>query len=204
MLMQDASAADMPTSAVAFDIPAEPLEAALDAYGAASRVQVLYETRMTEGRRSTAVKGTYAPEVALRLLLSGSGLDFDYTEDRAFTLVPAAAAAPPVQKVRPVADFDHFLGNVQAGILAAMCRHPETRPGRFRMAMQMRIGPTGAVEHPVLLSSTGNSVRDAVIIDILTHLSFTEEPPADMPQPVTMVLSPDPSGGAEDCVGTGN
>jgi hypothetical protein len=187
-----------------FDIPAESLEAALDAYGAASHVQVLYETKLTAGRRSTAVDGNYTPEAALRLLLSGSGLDFAYTEDRSVTLVLATAVPPPVRKARSVADFDHFLGGVQTGILAAMCRRPEARPGHFRMAMQLRIGPSGAVEHPVLLSSTGNPARDAAIIDIVSHLFFTEGPPTDMPQPVTLVLSPDASGGAEDCAGTGN
>lgn len=199
-----AAATDVPAAPVAFDIPAQPLEAALDAYGAASRVQVLYETKLTAGRRSSALAGRYAPEAALRLLLSGSGLDFDYTEDRSVTLVPARAVPPPVRQARSVADFGHFLGGVQAGILAALCRRPELRPGHFRMAMQLRIGPSGAVEHPLLLSSTGNSVRDAAVIDILARLSFTEGPPADMPQPVTLVLSPDPSGGAEDCAGAGN
>ncbi|MDB5607895.1 MAG: Secretin/TonB short N-terminal domain protein [Bradyrhizobium sp.] len=102
-----------------FNIPSQPLEVALDAYGAASRLQVLYETALTSGRRSTEVKGVYTQEAALRLLLSGTGLDFDYTEERAFTLVPAGPRSRAGLN-RQIADFNQFLGSVQVGVMAAV------------------------------------------------------------------------------------
>jgi len=57
-----------------FDIAAQPLDKALDAFGNASGIQIFYETSVTAGHRSTAVKGTLAPMTALRTLLRETGL----------------------------------------------------------------------------------------------------------------------------------
>lgn len=175
-----------------FDIPAQPLETALGAFGAASRLQVLYETSMTEGRRSTEVRSLPSHETALRRLLADTGLDFTYTEERAFTLIYARQFL-----TRPISDFYPYLGDVQSRIVALLCRYDETRPGAFRIAMQFRIKPDGRIETPVLLASTGTSRRDAAITDLLTNLSVNAVPPADMPQPVTMVLHSGAPNGTE-------
>ncbi len=197
-----AEAARMTPQAIPFDIPSQPLEAALDAYGAASHVQILYEAALAAGRRSAAVRGIYAPDEALRLLLARTGLDFDGTEERAVTLVPARASLSVPDAGRPVpgvAGFDHFLGGMQAGILAALCAESGARPGAYRLALQVRIAPSGTVLHPVLLSSTGSPARDAAIVDSLADLAFSEGPPAAMPQPITLVMTP--GGRGETCDG---
>ncbi len=178
---------------ISFDIPSQSLEAALDAYGASSRTQVLYEAALAAGRRSSGIRGLYTPDAALRLLLSGTGLDFDYTAERAITLVPAKAPDPRVraeaERHRYIARFDHFLGGVQAGIIAALCRYPETRPDDFEVAMRFWVTGAGAIANPMLLASTGKPARDRVIASILSRLSFSEPPPSEMPQPITMMLT---------------
>ncbi|MEI9899796.1 MAG: STN domain-containing protein [Hyphomicrobium sp.] len=126
-----------------FDIPAQPLETALGAFGAASRLQVLYETSMTEGRRSTEVRSLPSHETALRRLLADTGLDFTYTEERAFTLIYARQFL-----TRPISDFYPYLGDVQSRIVALLCRYDETRPGAFRIAMQFRIKPRWTHRNP--------------------------------------------------------
>jgi hypothetical protein len=183
---------------IRFDIPSQPLETALDVYGAASRLQVLYETALTAGKRSTEVSGVFTREAALRRLLSGTGLAFGYTDERAFTLVPAA---PP--KVRRVADFNSFLGSVQADLMAALCSQSVTRPGKFRLAMQFWIGGSGGIEHPSLLDSTGVAARDAAITDVLVGMRFRNNAPADMPQPITIVLRAGPPAGTDECSSAG-
>src|SRR5262249_40095830 len=82
---------------ILFDILAQPLETALDAYGAASGVQVLYRTSLTAGRRSARVRGILMPEAALNALLAGTGLTARYTTDDSFTLVPQPAALSPTK-----------------------------------------------------------------------------------------------------------
>ena len=178
---------------ISFDIPSQPLVAALDAYGASSRTQVLYEAALAAGRRSSTIKGLYTPDAALRQLLAGTGLDFDYTAEHAITLVPAKAPDPraraEAERHQYIARFDHFLGGVQAGIIAALCRYPEARPGDFEVAMRFWVTGAGAIANPVLLASTGTPTRDRAIASILSRLSFSEPPPPEMPQPITMMLT---------------
>ena len=178
----------------AFDIPSQSLEAALDAYGTASRMQVLYETALTAGRRSAAVQGLFTREAALRQLLGGTGLVFSLTGEQAFTLVPAAPPAPAVLPASAVA-YRSFLGWVQAGVMTALCRHAETRPGPARLAFQFCIGDAGDIRAPRLLASTGEAGRDVAVTAALAALALGRSPPSGMPQPVTMVLNADRADG---------
>jgi hypothetical protein len=189
----------IPDTEFQFDIPSQPLESALEAYGTTSRLQVLYETALTSGRYSTKVNGMYTREAALRRLLSGTGLGFGYTEDRSFTLVPA----PPRGTVRPrqVAEFNEFFGDVQSGIIAALCRQQETRPGTFRLAMQFSIGGSGKLENLNLLGTTGIASRDVAIAGLLTGLAFDQAPPRGIPQPITMILRGGSANADDECDG---
>jgi Secretin and TonB N terminus short domain len=137
-------------AALAFDIPSLPLESALASFDEKSGFQVLYETTLTTGRRSHELKGTYTPDTALRRLLSGTGLSFDYIEDHAFTLVEA-----PPRSTRSVMDFHDYLGVVQDSLMAALCARAETQPGVYNIAMQFSIGRAGKLENVHLLNSTG-------------------------------------------------
>lgn len=175
-----------------FDIPSQPLETALAEFGARTGFQVLYETTVTNERRSHELKGTYSPDTALRQLLSGTGLSFDYIENHAFTLVQA-----PVQPSRSIMDFRDYLGDIQAKLLEALCARAETQPGAYNVVMQFSIGRTGRIENPHLLGSTGTEARDGVIVAALSHLMVDQAPPAEMPQPVTMVLKSDERGARE-------
>ncbi|PAM96970.1 hypothetical protein CJI59_37590, partial [Streptomyces sp. Alain-F2R5] len=74
-----------------FDIAAQPLVSALDAYSAATGLQVVYDATLAEGRRAQAVRGSMAADVALQLLLEDTGLVAVYAATNAFTIVPAPA-----------------------------------------------------------------------------------------------------------------
>jgi hypothetical protein len=178
---------------LAFDIPSLPLESALAAFGAKTGFQVLYETALTAGRRSQEVKGRYTPDTALRRLLSGTGLNVDYIEDHAFTLMEAS-----LQATRSAMEFREYLGVVQASLMAALCQRAETQPGAYNVAMQFSIGQTGRINNPRLLNSTGAETRDDALIAALSRLTVDRTPPpADMPQPVTMLLKSDERGARE-------
>ncbi|MGV6398062.1 TonB-dependent siderophore receptor [Pseudomonas caspiana] len=58
------------------NIPAQPLDAALNALGAQTGLQVLYRPEMVSGKKSAAVKGDLEPGAALDLLLRNAGLDY--------------------------------------------------------------------------------------------------------------------------------
>lgn len=61
-----------PVSAVSFDIPAGPLDAALRAYAAQSHQQILYTPELVAGRRAPAVHGALPARQVLRTLLADS------------------------------------------------------------------------------------------------------------------------------------
>uniref|UniRef100_UPI0019541826 STN domain-containing protein n=2 Tax=Pseudomonadota TaxID=1224 RepID=UPI0019541826 len=71
---------------IAFDIPAQPLDAALASYFRATGVQLLYDSALTAGRRSGAVRGNFTPREALRQLLRGTGLIVRYSRANAAIL----------------------------------------------------------------------------------------------------------------------
>jgi TonB family protein len=181
-----------PDPEIAFDIPSLSLETALAVFGAKSGYQVLYETNLTVGRRSHEVKGMYSADAALRQLLSGTGLSFDYIEDHAFTLSETS-----LQPTHSVMDFREYLGIVQSGLMTVLCQRAETQPGTYNVAMQFSIGRSGRIENPHLLNSTGAQTLDSAVMAALSRLTVARAPPADMPQPVTMVLKSDERGARE-------
>lgn len=56
---------------VQFDMPAQPLAAALESFMAAAKVAVFVDSATISGRRSAALQGSFSPEGALRSLLVG-------------------------------------------------------------------------------------------------------------------------------------
>ncbi|MEW6642877.1 MAG: TonB-dependent outer membrane receptor [Pseudomonadota bacterium] len=183
---------------IAYDIPAQDLDGALNAYIGASGMQVLYETRLTAGRRSTTVKGRLAPDVALRTLLVGSGLVARRIEVETFSITEApraegAGQAAPVARDRP------FVGALQARVIESLCRDARTRPGDYRIALELWIGATGAVERSGLIGSTGSAERDDALLQVLQGVVVRPPPPADLQQPVIMTIARRPPGGGGDC-----
>ncbi len=60
-----------------FDIAAQDLEAALDAFAVTSGKEVIASSEVLEGRRASAVKGEFSSDQALARLLAGTGLHFE-------------------------------------------------------------------------------------------------------------------------------
>lgn len=81
------------SSARQFDIPAQPLAAALQRYMQQSGIQLSYPADLAEGRTSTAISGSIAPADALGRLLAGTGLTYRFVSATAVTLERAPQAA---------------------------------------------------------------------------------------------------------------
>lgn len=187
---------------IAFAIPAQSLESAIHAFAEASGGQVLYETALTAGYRSHPVNGRFTAETALRMLLSGTPLRAKATADDAFTIV-----LPSVTENRGTSEHaglslnrhGHVLGIVQHDVLKILCRSSLTRPGSYRMGVQIWINGAGRVVGTALAAGSGRTDRDAAVLDALSRLTFSVSPPADMPQPLTMTILPLPSNKTGDC-----
>ncbi|KOQ19164.1 hypothetical protein ABW38_18310 [Achromobacter xylosoxidans] len=189
------------TALIPFDIAAQPLDAALAAYTQATGMAVLVTSRVTAGRQGAAVRGRLAPREALRQLLAGTGLQARYTSASAFTLVeaaaPAAAARPPAAGARAGA-VTRYAGVLQNTVTRALCQWTGAQFGRYRASLQLWIGRNGVVRQARVLAGTGDARRDEALAGVLAGLIMDTPPPADLPQPVTIVLAPRPDPRA-DC-----
>jgi len=79
-----------------FDVPAGPLEGALQAYAEQTGVDVLFAPQAVAGLRSPGGRAVSEPEEALKRLLQGSGLTVRRIGPRAFAVAPAEPARKPV------------------------------------------------------------------------------------------------------------
>ena len=187
--------------AIDFDIPALPLEQALQRYGRTTRQPALFASDMVAGLVSSPVRGRHSASQALRLLLEGTGLSSDRVETQAgttFLLRPATGTAAAVPAPRLA--LDGFAGLLQSRTMQVLCADLRTRPGTFRVLFQFALDASGAVESARLLDSSGDTSRDAVLLAALRRLRLNVAPPAGfVGQPLTMALAPTPAGAASPC-----
>lgn len=183
----------------AFSIPAQALADALGIYGEQTHIQMFVDGDLTAGHRSSAVIGKFTTSEALRGLLAGTGLAVRSLGDAGFTLEPMpegrAAAGRSMggavsTGVSPSVSFAAYSAVIQQVVHEALCRDQATLPGSFRALVRLWIGETGRVGHSEVLSSTGDSRRDAALEEELRDLVIDEAPPPGLPQPVTLLLQP--------------
>lgn len=175
-----------------FDLPAQPLAAALDRYGALTRQSVMFIDSLVAGRTSAPVRGRFTPLAALNALLTGSGLvadDVSGQHQGAFVLRQSAReiAGAPLAGAELDRGYD---GLVQARVWEALCADARTAPGRYRSILQVQVTLSGRIHQATLVSSTGMASRDAAILSTLEQLQMDRSPPPGLAQPLTMVILP--------------
>lgn len=193
-----------------FDIPAQPLPQALQVYGETTGVAVLIDARMLGGLRSTAVSGRHAPLPALQMLLRGTGLAPRFVEGGGFTLVAGETPAPggtdpadagPSSATASAAAQHRAARVIQQSLEAALCSSHATRPGSYRVALQLWVDPAShRVGRADVLEGSGDPRRDAAILRRLDDLAMPGLP-VDLPQPVTLLLLPHAAGRTPPCRG---
>lgn len=86
---------------VAFDIPAQPLAAALNAWAVQANTQVFVDPGPIAHLKSPAIKGTVTPRQALRALLAHSTLQVVRGADGVFVIKPRPTVAAAAQAPAP-------------------------------------------------------------------------------------------------------
>ncbi len=76
-----------------FDIPSGSLAPALNRFADETGLQLVYDTKLADGRRTVGISGSYTVEQALKVLLEGTGLDYRFANDRTVTLEPASSSS---------------------------------------------------------------------------------------------------------------
>ncbi|WP_213285429.1 energy transducer TonB [Bradyrhizobium sp. sGM-13] len=193
---------------IAFSIPRQPLAGALQAYGQATGIQVLYESNSAVGRTSGAVEGTFTADAALNLLLAETDLKVRYIRPDAITLaLPSAEGVsytPPAiplgssslslgtLRVRGTNDdaagLQDFSQRLQMDIQNALRKNPRTRDGSYRAVLDLWIDSARTIERTELFRSTGDRDRDAAVAAALRGVTVSRATPANTPQPVRVVI----------------
>jgi len=191
LLLRDVALAQsngMPARSIAFDIPAQPLDRALDAFGAATGLQIFYENALTSGNRSSPVKGAFEPQAALRMLLGESGLTARLIAPGTISLARPRDADAVLARRQKELFYRPYYGFLQQGVMAALCGRAETRPGTYHITLQYWIDPAGRIARFNLIGSSGSGERDTAVMAAIQQIVLP--PPGDMPQPVTMAIEP--------------
>lgn len=186
----------------AFDIPSQPLDSALTRYFEVTGVQLLYDSLLTQGRRSSAVRGRYAPREALRLLLSNTGLVVRYSRANAAIittpdattesgqLVPlgrvvvrervASAALSPVERM---AYYEQLETELQSRL------RDDRRTARlsFDIVVAFRVDNDGRLEDIRVSRTSGDRKTDSIISETLSGVSVSP-PPDLLTQPLRVAL----------------
>lgn len=76
--------------AQAIDLPAAPLDSALNALARQAGIQILFAAPLTDGKHAPALRGEYDAQQALEHLLAGSGLVLQRADARTFRIEAAA------------------------------------------------------------------------------------------------------------------
>ncbi|WP_180977575.1 secretin and TonB N-terminal domain-containing protein [Janthinobacterium sp. ROICE36] len=186
-----------------FDLPAQPLDAALVAFGEVTGYSVLVSSQLAAGRVASPVRGDYTPAEALQRLLAGTQLGARFSASNAFTLLaladaPVAPASVPAEVTPATAPLQGYAAILQRSLTRALCRlHPDAY-GRYRLAFQLWLDERGRVSAVHVLEPSGVAQRDRAVLQRLHSLLMDGAPPAGLPQPLTILLTPRPDPGA-DC-----
>jgi hypothetical protein len=200
---------------IQFKLPSEPLVNALHDYSQVTNHSVMAQTQLLEGLTSSAVEGGYSAADALKRLLIGTGLRAEFTAAGEAAVIPlqpgeqawapsaaASSAFIPAATIDGAAnDGDYFRYNaiVQTRLIEALCGTASTRPGDYRMVVQLRIGDDGSVLASKAVGTTGNPSRDEAIKRVVNALEIEPAPPAGLRQPITVLLRPQGAGVHMDC-----
>jgi TonB family protein len=187
-----------------FDLPAQPLALSLAVFGRVTGHSVLVAGGLTAGREAAPVQGDFAPRDALGRMLAGTDLVARYISPNAFTLVPlqqdeaargatgtrAPGDAGRAEDEQAQAANGAYAAVLQRAITRVLCAAQPDAFGRYRLGVQLWIGPEGLVSAARLLEGSGVRERDAAVVERLRTLDLQAPPPAALAQPVTILLTP--------------
>lgn len=82
--------------------------------------------------------------------------------------------------------FAWYTGRLKDAILNLLSDDERIRRGKYQVTVRVWVGADGKVERVKLQSTSGNSELDAAIENVLQKIERMEQPPLEMPQPVTL------------------
>lgn len=188
-----------------FDIPAQPLGAALNAYADITGRPVLVPSETLGRRVSAPVRGRHTAAAALQILLEGSGLVADRRSSplgETFVLKAEGTAATETPQSGMAALFgeEGYAGLLQARVWQALCADSRSRPGEYSAVLRFELDAGGRVGGTRLIGSSGDARRDAALLHTLRAVRIERAPPpAIVRQPLTIRIAPQGPGVGPRC-----
>lgn len=187
---------------IAFDIPAQPLDGALTQYFQATGVQLLYDSSLTRGRRSTTVRGRYARREALRLLLTGTGLIVRYSRANAaiITTPTARTSEGPLIPLGRVVIRERFVSarlspaermiyynQLEDELQTHLRGDRRTERLAFSIVVEFHVDEVGKLNNVRINKGSGDRKIDLTIRDTLGG-AVVSPPPDLLDQPLSVAL----------------
>lgn len=187
-------------AAPVFDLPAQPLEQALERFSILSGWSVIYRGSLAQGRTSHAVHGAMPSAQALESMLLGTGLTAELAGDSRVVVREAASAsattlASPGDVLDAAAARREF-GLLQRQLRHAFCDDPLLAPGNYSAQISFRVAGDGRVQQPELAAGSGDALRDRALLAAVGTLQLPAST-AVLPQPVTLDIRKVPAN--HDC-----
>jgi iron complex outermembrane recepter protein len=148
---------------ISMNIPAQPLEKALQAFAAQSGLQVIFPTELTQELTSPALEGSYTPEAALTRLLANSNLRYIYANPRTIAIQSLSSDAQ-------ISNSHESRPTSQATGQASSSEAADGAPGRsqdfwnrFRLA-QAQQGPPAATPSKATGAQDGGEQLEEIVV----------------------------------------
>jgi hypothetical protein len=177
-----------------FEVAAQPLDQALAAFSVSTGLQMLYDSSLAAGRRSSPVSGAMRSREALALMLAGTGLTARFTSagavviyagsTSAVTLNPiTATAAPVIGRSRANAEAQAYAETVQRQTIEALRQDAQLSGDDYALSVRLWVADDGAAHRVEVLKGSGEPGRDADFLAFASRLRFPIPPP-DLQQPM--------------------
>ncbi|HEX7853251.1 MAG TPA: TonB family protein [Sphingobium sp.] len=181
---------------MAFNIPAQTLDNALAQYFQATGVQLLYDSALTHGQRSTGLHGRYSAREALRILLDGTGLIIRYSRANAAIITRADDLAQDgpliplgrvivrervaVKRLSPVERIAYYQ-QIEMELQTLLLRDHRTSRLDFRILVQLRIEEDGRIDDIKASRGSGDRQIDRAVMESLKDATLSPPPPPTRP-----------------------
>lgn len=183
---------------IRFDLPAQALRQALNAYSHATGVTIMVDDALVQGMQSTPVQGEFLAGPALQRLLRGTGLQAHYANAGALTLVRRRTATNDAAVAQ--GGQTAYAVDLQRAVRDRLCANKALQPGAYRAVVQLWMDREGTVRDVRLVRTTGDAPRDARLQAALRGVR-TAAVPSGIPQPLTILLRGDRTR-THECVGS--
>ncbi|MGE0642287.1 MAG: TonB-dependent siderophore receptor [Nitrospira sp.] len=163
VVAQDSAISEAPRATAAFDIPAQPLGAALNAFADITGWQVSVPSELVSGLNASGISGTYQPEEALQALLAGTGLTYRLTGTNAVLLIP---------------------GQATSGVALP---EPGQAPPQERMGAPLDVTEQKPIKVPEVVVKETRERKDSYTVDEVSSATRIPVPVHDTPRSVQVV-----------------